>query len=123
MVNQIVHVIQIQHDTGSTRAAAGKKKGARVLEAEWNEISYHLQYDLCPHEREHIVQRTSGSAPTVARAIRNEPEGTNFSFHYGKISTIVESSNLLPRWTIPTRDSHSTNTDSPRGSQTIGRQL
>lgn len=79
MVNQIVHVIQIQHDTGSTRAATSKKEGARVLEAKWNEISHHLQYNLCPHEGEHIIQRSSGSAPTVARAIRNEPEGTNFS--------------------------------------------
>lgn len=79
MVNQIVHVIQIQHDTGSTRAATSKKEGARVLEAEWNEISHHLQYNLCPHEGEHIIQRSSGSAPTVARAIRNEPEGMNFS--------------------------------------------
>lgn len=76
MANQLVHVIQIQHDTGPARAAPCQKKGARVLEPERNKIPHHLQNDLRAHEGEHVVRRGSGAAPTVARAIRDEPEET-----------------------------------------------
>lgn len=88
VVNQTVHVVQVQHDAGATGAAASQKERARVLESEGDQITHHLQHNLRAHEREHLVRRSSCAAPTVARAVRDESEGRrgNFSLrNFGRL--------------------------------------
>lgn len=74
VVHQILNTVQIQHHAGAACTAAREKKGARVFEAKGNQVSDNLEYDLCSHEREHVIGRLDGStaAPTVARAVRNQ---------------------------------------------------
>lgn len=74
VMHQILHAIQIQHDTSAACAAAGQKKSARVFEAKGNQVLDDLDHDLCSHERKHVVwcSECPGAAPAIARAVRNE---------------------------------------------------